>query len=101
QALLEDYADKLDEQGKSYLQQVRSASQEMAQLIDDMLQLARVMRSEMRQEAVNLSDLAQAVITEMREGDQGRAAIINIEAGLSTHGDKRLLRIVLSHLLWN
>jgi light-regulated signal transduction histidine kinase (bacteriophytochrome) len=101
QALLEDYADRLDEQGKSYLQQVRSASQEMAQLIDDVLQLARVTRTEMRQEVVNLSEMAQAVVAEMGEGDQGRAAIINIEEGLSTYGDKRLLRIVLSNLLGN
>src|SRR5205814_3116189 len=45
QALLEDYADKLDEEGRGYLRQVRSASKEMAQLIDDLLQLARVTRS--------------------------------------------------------
>ena len=101
QALLEDYADKLDEQGKSHLHQVRSASQEMALLIDDMLQLARVTRSEMRQEVVKLSELADAVVAEMREGDRGRVVIINIEEGLSTYGDKRLLRIVLSNLLGN
>jgi signal transduction histidine kinase len=101
QALQEDYADKLDEEGKGYLQQVRSASQEMAQLIDDVLQLARVTRSEMHREVVNLSEVAQAVITEIREEDHGRTAIINIEAGLSTYGDKRLLRIALNNLLGN
>src|SRR5207253_3585825 len=58
QALLEDYADKLDEEGKGYLHEVRGASQEMAQLIDDVLQLAQVTRSEMRREEVSLSDLA-------------------------------------------
>jgi len=62
QALLEDYEDKLDETGKNYLNEVRSASQEMAQLIDDLLQLARVTRSEMRSEEVDLSDRARTVI---------------------------------------
>ncbi len=65
-ALLEDYADKLDEEGRGYLQEVRGASREMAQLIDDVLQLARVTRSEMRREVVNLSELAQSVVAELR-----------------------------------
>jgi PAS domain S-box-containing protein len=101
QALLEDYADKLDEEGRGYLQEVRGASQEMAQLIDDVLQLARVTRSEMRREAVNLSELAQSVIAELRKADVRRQVSVHVEEGLSTHGDKRLLRIVLSNLLSN
>jgi PAS domain S-box-containing protein len=101
QALLEDYADKLDKDGKFYLQEVRGASQEMAQLIDDVLQLARVTRSEMRREVVNLSELAQSVIAELRKRDAGRQVSVHVEEELSTHGDKRLLRIVLSNLLSN
>src|SRR5712691_6743265 len=78
QALLEDYTNKLDDVGKNYLQEVRNASQEMAQLIDDVLQLARVTRSEMRREVVNLSETARTVVSELKQRDQGRAAIINI-----------------------
>lgn len=101
QALLEDYADQLDACGKSYLQEVRKASQEMAQLIDDVLQLARVTRSEMHREEVSLSDLARAVIADLGKMSNGRAIDVNIEEGLSTRGDKRLLRIVLVNLLGN
>jgi PAS domain S-box-containing protein len=101
QALLEDYADKLDKDGKFYLQEVRGASQEMAQLIDDVLQLARVTRSEMRREVVNLSELALSVIADLQKGDAGRQVSVRVEEALSTHGDKRLLRIVLSNLLSN
>jgi signal transduction histidine kinase len=101
QALLEDYADKLDETGKGYLQEVRGASQEMAQLIDDVLELARVTRSEMRREVVNLSEMAQAVVRELQKREPQRTAKVNLEEGLSTHGDKRLLRIVLTNLLGN
>src|SRR5205814_9268410 len=64
QALLEDYADKLDAEGKNYLHEVRNASQEMAQLIDDVLQLARVTRSEMQREEVKLSDRARSVVVD-------------------------------------
>ena len=65
QALLEDYGDKLDEDGKAYLQEVRNASREMAQLIDDMLQLARVTRSEMQRDVVDLTELAHEIIAEL------------------------------------
>lgn len=101
QALLEDYSDKLDKEGKNFLQEVRSASQEMAQLIDDMLQLARITRSEMRREEVNLSELATDVIAELRKTEGRRGVTVNIEEGVSRQGDKRLLRIVLMNLLGN
>jgi PAS domain S-box-containing protein len=101
QALLEDYADKLDEEGKGYLREVRAASQEMAQLIDDVLQLARVTRSEMRREAVNLSETARMVVAELQKREARRAVAVNIEEGLVAQGDKRLLRIMLGNLLGN
>jgi len=101
QALLEDYADKLDEGGKNYLQEVRNASQEMAQLIDDVLQLARVTRSEMRREEVDLTELASGVVAEMKKREGRRRITVNVEEGLSTQGDRRLLRIALTNLLGN
>ena len=101
QALLEDYTDKLDDAGKSYLREVRSASQEMAQLIDDVLELARVTRSEMRREVVNLSDLARAIAAELKKREPKRKVILNLKEDLTTRGDKRLLRIVLNNLLGN
>jgi PAS domain S-box-containing protein len=101
QALLEDYADKLDEEGKGYLKQVRGASQEMGQLIDDLLQLARVTRSEMRREVVNLSQIATAVLANLKEMDSERSVDVKIEKNLLANCDKRLLRVVLSNLLGN
>lgn len=101
QALLEDYTDQLDEVGKQYLREVRNASQEMAQLIDDVLQLARVTRSEMRREEVNLSDLARSVIRDLTKRDAARDVAVEISEGLRSQGDKRLLRIVLDNLLGN
>jgi light-regulated signal transduction histidine kinase (bacteriophytochrome) len=101
QALLEDYEDKLDEAGKGYLRQVRGASQEMATLIDDVLQLARVTRSEMKREEVNLSDLARSVTAELKQTNGRQEVIVKIEEGLVTRGDKRLLRVVLTNLFGN
>jgi PAS domain S-box-containing protein len=101
QALLEDYTDQLDQVGKQYLQEVRNASQEMAQLIDDVLQLARVTRAEMRREEVNLTELARSVIRDLTKRDATRDVDVEIKEGLRSQGDKRLLRIVLDNLLGN
>ena len=101
QALLEDYADKLDEGGRSYLQEVRGATQEMARLIDDILQLARVTRSEMRRGIVNLSELAHSIVAQLQESEKERTVAVKIEEGLSTSGDKHLLQILLNNLLGN
>ena len=56
QALLEEYQEKLDDTGKTYLERVRKATQRMGLLIDDMLKLSRVTRSEFQREAVDLSE---------------------------------------------
>ncbi|MEO6392880.1 MAG: PAS domain S-box protein [Pyrinomonadaceae bacterium] len=101
QALLEDHADNLDDEGKGYLQEVRNASQEMAQLIDDILELARVTRKEMHRELVDLSALASEVIAELQKHERGRQVTTHIQAGLTTPGDHRLLKITLNNLLGN
>jgi len=101
QALLEDYSEQLDAAGKGYLGQVRAASQEMAQLIDDVLELARVTRSEMRRELVDLTKLAHEVAAELQKRGPERNVAVDIEEGLTTQGDKRLLKIVLTNLIGN
>jgi PAS domain S-box-containing protein len=101
QALLEDYADQLDEVGKGYLREVRGASQEMAQLIDDVLQLARVTRIEMHHEVVNLTQLALDIVAALRRREPKRKVDVQVEDNLATKGDRRLLEILLSNLIGN
>ncbi len=100
-ALLEDYADVLDETGKGYLTQVREASKEMSQLIDDVLQLARVTRTEMDPERVDLSEIATSVIDALQKEFPDRKVSVDIKSGLSARGDRRLMRILLTNLLGN
>ena len=83
------------------MQEVRSASQEMAQLIDDVLQLARVTRTEMHDEAVNLSELADNVIADLQARELDRKVKVHVESNLVTKGDTRLLQILLTNLLGN
>ncbi|MBI3609408.1 MAG: hypothetical protein HY204_01740 [Nitrospirae bacterium] len=101
QALLEDYSDQLDAEGKNCLRLVRAATQRMAQLIDDLLNLSLVTRSEMHREKVDLSALARAIAAELRKTTSERDATFEIAPGLVVEGDARLLRIALENLLAN
>ena len=101
QALLEDYADKVGEQGKDYLNRVRSSSQRMAQLIDDLLNLSRVTRAEMHTEEVDLSEIAIAVARELKKTDPDRRVEFKIDREAIARGDARLLRVVIDNLLGN
>jgi PAS domain S-box-containing protein len=101
QAVLEDYANKLGDQGRDYLNRVRAATQHMGHLIDDLIKLARVARAEIKRETVDLSALAGEVLAALRKSEPGREVECRIEPGLTATGDARLLRVVLDNLLGN
>ena len=99
--LLEEHADRLDPAAQGYLRRVRAGSQRMGQLIDDLLNLSRVTRSEMNRETVDLSALARAIATELQQAQPERAVDLVIAPNLVANGDARLLRIALENLLSN
>lgn len=101
QALLEDYAEQLDNQGKDYLKRVRAATQRMGELIDDMLKLSRVTRVEMQRKPVDLSTLASEVLAELQNDEPERRVDCCVEPGIVAQGDARLLRVALENLLGN
>jgi light-regulated signal transduction histidine kinase (bacteriophytochrome) len=73
----------------------------MSQLIDDLLNLSRITRTEMRYEEVNLSALAESIAAELQQTQPERQVEFIIGQGISTHGDSHLLRVVLENLLSN
>ncbi len=101
QLVREDYGGKLDAQGHQYLNLVSEASRQMARLIDDLLHLSRVTRTELRRQPVSLSDLATEIITVFRQLEPKRQVEVTIALDLTVSGDARLLRIVLDNLLNN
>ncbi|HXS16357.1 MAG TPA: PAS domain S-box protein, partial [Polyangiaceae bacterium] len=101
QAILEDYADKLDASGRKYLGYIRQSAQHMAQLIDDILTLSRVSRSNMAVEPTNLSQLAQRSLDQLRQSQPQRAVEIVVEENLCADADPRLLGILFDNLLEN
>jgi PAS domain S-box-containing protein len=100
-ALLEDYGDKLDDQGKLYLQRILTGAQRMSKLIDDMLTLSRVMRREMKVEPVDLSAMARAVASELQRSDPGRRVQFVLAEEVTARGDAGLLRVVIENLFYN
>jgi PAS domain S-box-containing protein len=100
-ALIEDYADRLDEQGLDYLHRVCASADRMGQLIDDLIELSRATRSEMRLEEVDLSELAQNIARELCHGSPERHVEFAIADHLSASGDRRLLGQVMQNLLEN
>jgi PAS domain S-box-containing protein len=101
QILLEDYEDKLDEEGRLYLRRTKNASQRMGHIIDDLLNLSRMTRSEMRRESVDLSALVKAVVEDFRGTQPEHEVDVVVEEGLVAYGDESLLRVVLENLLGN
>jgi PAS domain S-box-containing protein len=101
QALLQDYAELLDEPGKEYLHRACAAGQRMTRLIEDLLHLSRVGRSEMTRSSVDLSLMVQTVADELRKAEPERAVQWRILGGLKAQGDARLLRIAFENLIAN
>jgi two-component system NtrC family sensor kinase len=101
QALLEDYHDKLDAEGRKYLHFLREAAQHMEQLIDDLLALSRVALTEFRREPVNLSLIASAVAARLRQANPNHPVEFVIADDVLAEGDDRLLTIVFENLLGN
>jgi PAS domain S-box-containing protein len=99
--LREDYATQLAESGRGYLAQLEEAGRSMAELIDDLLGLARVTQSEMHADHVDLGELAQEVMQQVRGTEPERALHFEVQGETSAWGDRRLLRVLLWNLLEN
>jgi PAS domain S-box-containing protein len=100
-ALIEDHADKLDETALDHLRRIRAGSQRMAALIDDLLRLSQVARTELRRERVDLTAMAEEIGTELRQLQPDRQVEFVVAPGLAADADAQLLRLALYNLLAN
>jgi PAS domain S-box-containing protein len=101
QALLEDYGELFDTQANHYLNRICSNVQHMGELIDALLELARVARAELYREVVDLSQICHTIAAELAAQQPERRATFHISPGIQAIGDTRLLRILLENLLAN
>lgn len=101
QLLKEDYASRLDEEGLDMLSIVIQSATNMDRLLNDLLKLYRISRTELHRESVDLSALAQSIAQTLQKNEPQRVVVFNIAPGLIAQGDEGLLRIALENLLHN
>jgi len=101
QVLLDTYADKLDAEGKDWLHEIVLNAKKMGELIDALLSLARVTRSDLTRERVDLSALAREAVQRLVASEPHRTVSVHVEADLHAEVDPRLARALLTNLLGN
>lgn len=100
-ALIEEYEEKIDDVGKTYLHYLKESSHEMSDIIDGLLKLSRSTRGEIVFEHVDLSAIATKVAEELCKAEPERRVTVRISPGIEALADPRLLKIVMSNLIGN
>jgi signal transduction histidine kinase len=100
-ALEKNYADRLDDNGKHYLDRIRAGSQRMSNLIDTLLQLSRLSRNELRRSTVNLTSMVREILDTLQQKSPERPVEVVIADGMTVNADEHLLYIVMTNLLEN
>lgn len=98
--LAEEHAREMDKEARALLRRIRASARRMGALIDDLLHLSSISRSELQRESVDLSRLARDVIRSLRRADRRRCDV-RIAPGVIANGDAGLLRVALENLLGN
>ncbi len=99
--VMKNNADKLDDKGKRYLSRIHVGTEKMSRLIDDLLNLSKISRQEIRRKSIDLTHMASSIVTELSEANPGRDVEADIVEGLTAYVDPGLIEIVLSNLLGN
>jgi PAS domain S-box-containing protein len=101
QVLLDTYSDKLNADGQDWLHEILLNAKKMADLIDGLLSLARVTRSELRHERIDLSEMARSSAAQLRASESERKTAIDVQADLHADADPRMVRSLIENLLGN
>ncbi len=100
-ALEEDYTDALDDTGRDYIKRVRAGVQRMGGLIDALLQLSRITRSEVNRAEVDVTALVESVAANLRDENPEQILHFRIDPGMRANADPGLLRVAFENLLGN
>jgi len=101
EVLMEQYKPQLDARGQDYLRRTCDAGLQMDKLIEDLLKLSRLARSDIQRAEIDLSVIVQQIATELERGEPNRMVEFAISPGIMANGDERLLRTVIDNLLRN
>ncbi|HWP93072.1 MAG TPA: PAS domain S-box protein [Thermodesulfobacteriota bacterium] len=99
--LFEDYSDKIDDEGRRLLSVIRKNTQNMGQLIDDLLSFSRLGRQEMKLSEINMSELARIIFEEIKPNDPAHNLKLEINSLPPAYGDRAMIKQVFANLLSN
>jgi len=99
--LLEEYHEKLDEQGGRYLSRLKQASTKMCGLINDILSLSRIGTAELYRTPCDVGKLAKDIFAELQAVESSRSVILTVSADMKANADRNLLTLALDHLIGN
>jgi PAS domain S-box-containing protein len=99
--LLEEYSNHLDDEGKRFLNIIRTNTQKMGQLIDDLLSFSRISRKEFKKSNIDMTGLARSVVDDLLRSGSAQSASITIEPLTPAHGDSAMLKQVFVNLISN
>jgi len=100
--LLEDYFEQLDEEGRSFLKTIHTSTEEMAQLIDDLLEYSRLERRELKPDRIELASLVNTVVEQTRrEGSEDQVNFVISINGESIVGDANAIHQALRNYVDN
>jgi PAS domain S-box-containing protein len=101
-ALLEDYHEKLDDEGRDFLGRIVSSAVRMDRLINDLLSYSRLGQRGVASEAVDMNKLVAYALEEMKGDVEAAAAQVEVSGALPTvRGDPALLLVLLNNLIGN
>ncbi|MGH8325773.1 MAG: sensor histidine kinase, partial [Steroidobacteraceae bacterium] len=98
-ALSEDCGERLDEDGRRYLQHVLDGAQRMSSMLEGLLSLARIHGAELRPVRLDLSNIARGILQRLQAAEPARAADVAIAEGITAEGDPTLVTAALESLL--
>jgi PAS domain S-box-containing protein len=101
QILIEDYSEQLDDNAHQLLGRVRSNTEHMEHLIDNLLQLSRSARCTLTHEPLNLSEMAEEIFEKLQHYDNKRGINITIQPNLTAEADYQLTFVLLENLIGN
>jgi signal transduction histidine kinase len=101
QVLLDSYGERLDDTGRSHLERITGGARRMHRLINDLLELSKVVRAPMHSVTVDLARMAKDIVRSFEESAPDRKIAVIVGDGMTVEGDSALLRIALENLLSN
>ena len=101
QLLLKSDKEQLSEKSRHYISRIHAGSVKMGELIEGLLSLARLSRSELNRQEVDVTALSSKIVQELRDAEPERVVEVTVQPGLTINGDVAMVTVVMHNLIAN